>query len=420
MTALEAASFLEAYASPGSRLGLERVKALMHALGDPQDDLKYIHIAGTNGKGSTASMIASVLSSAGYKTGLYTSPALNRFNERIRVDGEEIDDASLMAIANLVTLQADKMDDKPTLFELMTAIAFIYFEKIACDFVVLEVGMGGRMDATNLIKEAAVSVITQIDKDHMSVLGDTLSKIAGEKAGIIREKTPVVLLNQDEVVMKLMRETCERFQAPLTVVSKGTICRSQRIDHMQCFDYGHYEALKIPLLGLYQLSNAALAVEVIDVLRRIGYTISDKAVRTGLEKVKWPGRFEYMCQKPLFVVDGAHNVNGIKAMAESLAMLFPAGKATILMGVMADKAYQEMIKCIIPYAERFICVTPENSRALPSRRLKEQIQMYFDGDVLDTDSVADGVALALKMGWDTCAFGSLYMVGAIRAQFRQL
>ncbi|MBS7526990.1 bifunctional folylpolyglutamate synthase/dihydrofolate synthase [Fusibacter paucivorans] len=419
MTVLEAAASLEAYTSPGSRLGLERIQTLMHALGDPQDGLRYIHVAGTNGKGSTAAMIAAILSADGYKTGLYTSPALNRFNERIRIDGREIDEVSLVKIVKTVTAHAAVMQDKPTTFELMTAIAFVYFKTMACDFIVLEVGLGGRMDATNIIKETEVSVITQIAKDHTAVLGDTLSKIAGEKAGIIRRQTPVVALEQSEAAMNVVKKACALHDAPLTVVSKTAIHQSVWQVDKQCFDYGVFRQLKIPLLGSFQLINASLAIETISILKTRGYKITETAVKNGLEMVRWPGRFEQMSQKPMFVIDGAHNVNGIKAVLDSLKIYFPNGKATFLIGVMADKDYREMIELILPHAERFICVTPENERALHSHLLQKHISSVFDGSVLEASNVESGVEMALAMGWDTCALGSLYMVGSIRAQFEK-
>ena len=401
----------------GSQLGLERITELMHLLGNPQDELRYVHIAGTNGKGSTAAMLASVLTEAGYRTGLYTSPYIYRFNERIKINGQDISDEELTLLAEKLKPYVEKMSDKPTEFEVITAMSFLYFAEQECDVVVLEVGLGGRLDSTNIIKEPEVSVITNIDYDHMEVLGDTLEKIASEKAGIIKENAPVVLYEQSLEVMRVISDKCHECGAPLTVSDEHAIVSVSGSLFGSSFDYKKRKALTIQLAGRFQKNNAAVVLDTVDVLNNKGCHISEAAIRSGLERTEWPGRFEVLSREPLFLVDGAHNPNGVKAFSNCLEEYFSGEKLTFLMGVMADKDYTDMIKMVMPFAESFICVTPENPRALPSAQLKRHIEAVFGGEVLDGESVENGIGLSLETKKPVCAFGSLYMVGKIREYF---
>lgn len=417
MTIQETMEFIHSTSWKGSQLGLERITELMHLLGDPQDELRYVHIAGTNGKGSTAAMLASVLTEAGYRTGLYTSPYIYRFNERIKINGIDISDGELAALAERVKPQVNKMTDKPTEFEIITAMSFIYFQEKDCDVVVLEVGLGGRLDSTNVIKEPEISVITNIDFDHMEVLGDTLEKIASEKAGIIKESTPVILYEQSVEVMRVISEKCCERNASLMVTDKHALVSVSDSLFGQSFDYRSRKALTIPLAGRFQLNNAAVVLDTLDVMKEKGCHISEQAIRDGLKKTVWPGRFEVLSREPIFIVDGAHNPNGVKAFSDCLEEYFSGEKLSFIMGVMADKDYTDMIKEVLPFVKRFICVTPENPRAMLSSDLKRNIEIVFAGEVLDAGSVENGISLALGFNEPVCAFGSLYMVGKIREYF---
>ena len=405
-----------------SKLGLERTRDLLASLGNPERKLRFIHIAGTNGKGSTAAMLASILKEAGFRAGLTTSPYIHYFNERIQINGSSISGEDLERITQRVRIVAGSMADHPSVFELITAIAFLYFLEMRCDIVVLEVGMGGRLDSTNVIGTPEVAVITTIGLDHTRELGDTVEKIAAEKAGIIKPNGVVVCYPQVDSVKQVIREKCREENASLSFVDSGLIHPiAQTLDGQQ-FDYGEMEGLTIPLLGEHQLINAAVAMESIGALRTRGWTITERAVREGLRKTVWPGRFEVMRRSPVFVVDGAHNPQGVQAAVKSLGLLFPGRKASFLIGILRDKNYEEMVELLIPYATRFVTVTPNSRRALPADELAACIQRYAV-EAIACESVQHGVerALLLSSSDDViCALGSLYMVGEIRGCLQAL
>lgn len=417
MNITEAMEFIHRTSWKGSRLGLERITELMHLLGDPQDELRCVHIAGTNGKGSTAAMLASVLTEAGYKTGLYTSPYIYRFHERMQINGVEISDEALAALAEKIKPQVERMADQPTEFEIITAMAFLYFREQNCDVVVLEVGLGGRLDSTNIIRAPEAAVITSIGLDHTDVLGDTPEAIAGEKAGIIKGGAPVVLAHQSRQVEEVIRAKCGEAASALTVTDETQLVPVSGSLDGQVFHYRDRRGLVISLAGRHQLQNAALVLDTVDVLRQKGYLIAEEAIRRGLQKARWPGRLEVLRQKPLFLVDGAHNPKGVEALADFLRQNLNGEKVTFLMGVMADKDDSAMIAETAPFAARYITVTPENPRALSASVLKEHIEAVFAGEVTAAASVEDGLRLALAGDGGVCAFGSLYMIGAIRAYF---
>lgn len=416
----QAMAFLHQTSWMGSRLGLERISNFLHGLGDPQNALKFVHIAGTNGKGSTAAMLEAVLRAAGYRTGLYTSPHLLRFNERIRVNGEEITDAELISLSEELVPYVDAAEEKPTEFELVTALAFLHFQKCGCDIVVLEVGLGGRLDATNAISACELAVITNIDFDHTEVLGDTLTKIAREKAGIIKKHTPVLLSGQTEEATKAVTAVCEALEAPLTVTDAASLLPLTAGMDGQRFHYRARKDLHLSLLGAYQLRNAATALDAADILREKGWNIPEKAIYEGLQNAVWPGRFEVLSHAPAVVVDGAHNPDGVRSLVESLDLYFAGRKMTVVTGVMADKDYETIISELAPYAKRFIAVTPDNKRALPSTRYKEMIENVFGGEVIDGETIKNGLSIALKLSTANDAIlvcGSLYMVGEVREFF---
>lgn len=421
MNLTEALAFIHATSWQGSRLGLERIETLMGLLGDPQKQTKFIHVAGTNGKGSVCAMVSAILTRAGYTTGLYTSPHLLRVNERMKVDGKEITDGELAALAAQVKPVVGQMEDQPTEFERITAMALLYFQQKHCDAVVLEVGLGGRLDSTNVIGPPEVAAVTDIGLEHTEVLGDTLEKIAAEKAGIIKPGADVVLAGQAVEVETVVRRVCEQQGCPLRITD-GALEKLVSCDlDGQILNYRNRNNLRLRLIGDYQYKNAAVALDVIDTLvERRGFRIPESAVTEGLASVVWPGRFEVLRHDPLVLVDGAHNPGGVSELAKCLRTYLPGRKMTMLMGVMADKGYGDMIRMAAPFATDFVAVTPESERAMGSAALRTEIETLTGLPARDGGGVKQGLALAMEgKGADDiiCAFGSLYQVGEIRSYF---
>lgn len=402
----------------GSKLGLSRTKELLSRLGNPQDTLKFIHVAGTNGKGSVCAMLASILKQSGYQVGLYTSPAIRGFNERIQCNGSPIGNADLAEIVTDISRCADAMEDRPTEFELVTAIGMEYFRRKACDFVVLEVGLGGALDSTNVIRTPEAAVITAIDYDHMRELGGTMESIASAKAGIIKPGGDVIFYGNNKTAETVIAAKCAEQRAHLTLADYGSIhIQKAGIEGITFgYDMGgrQLQSLYIPLAGTYQVCNAALALTAIERLTH-KYAIPEEAVYQGLAQVKWPGRFELLSKAPAFIVDGAHNPHGIRGTAQSLAQYYPGQKVRLVMGVMADKDVAQMLDAILPVAESVYAVTPQNPRAMDSRELAEEISLRGIS-AKACGSVTDGVktVFAEASRQDTiCALGSLYMYGEV-------
>lgn len=344
--------------------GLERISELCQKLGNPQKSLKFVHVAGTNGKGSTSSMLDSVLREAGYKVGLYTSPYIRVFNERMRIDGENISDGELASLTEYIKPIADQMTDKPTEFELITALAFEYFSRHNCDVVILEAGMGGRLDSTNIIDTSVLSVITGIALDHVAFLGDTVEKIAAEKAGIIKENIPVLYGGVNEAAKTVIMTKATEMNSQFVCVDYSKLKITNFALDGSLFDFGNYKDLKINLLGSYQPRNAAIVINAVEILRKTGFDISDKALRTGLLKAKWQGRFEILSSEPLVIFDGAHNPQGIEAAVESIKLYFKCEKVCIVTGVLRDKDYTHIAKMLSTVASKAFTFTPDSPRAL--------------------------------------------------------
>ena len=418
MNVQEALAYISGVEFFGSKPGLERIGELLEKLGNPQKGMKFIHIAGTNGKGSCAAMTASVLKAAGYKTGLYTSPYLYRFNERMQIGGKQIDDEVLAELVTRVKPAAEAMDDHPTEFELMTAVALLWYAQEKCDVVVLEVGLGGRFDATNIIDAPACAVIMNIGLDHTAVLGDTVEQIAFEKAGIIKKGCPVVLFQQSESVTEVVRQRCEEEGSPLRIPDFSQIRSEFDSLYGQSFTYKG-EAYALPLLGRHQLKNAATVLEVVEVLRERGWKLEQTDVEHGLYAVSWPGRFELLSDEPLFVVDGGHNPQCAQTVAENLLHYFPDKRRILLLGILKDKDYGGLTDILDPVTDEYICITPGSVRALPAAELADHLKRY-NKSVAVCDSIRDGVSLALDRSDEdsvVCAVGSLYSVGEIRYFF---
>lgn len=418
MTIDEALSYIHSVSWKGSIPGLERTQELLERLGQPQNSLKFVHIAGTNGKGSTASMLASIFRTAGYRTGLYTSPYILCFNERMQVNGEMISDEELAEITEYVRPHAEAMADHPTEFELVTAIAMVYFAKQKCDIVILEVGMGGELDSTNIIEQPEAAVLCNIGLDHFQFLGDDLAQIAQTKAGIIKGGDVIAYRTEVEHVFA---EKCRQTGATLYLADFDSIVPQSSDFSGQTFDHGERKNLFLPLLGEHQRKNAAVVLQTVDVLRKKGWSLSEEAVFEGLRNVRWPGRFELLSRKPIFFVDGGHNEQCMCALVKNLCDYLPDRKITALTGVMADKAVGAMFALVAPYVSQWVTVTPDNPRAMPAEDLAHELRR-FGHFVTACASVEEGVETALTLTDDdgaVVAFGSLYMVGAIRKKMEK-
>ena len=419
MTYEEALSYIHSICWKGSKLGLDRTRELLGKLNDPQKELKFIHIAGTNGKGSTAAMLSSILEEAGYRVGLYTSPFINRFNERMQVNHQPIPDEELAALTEYVRPHADAMADSPTEFELITALAMVWFARQKCDIVVLEVGMGGELDSTNIIDVPEAAVIAAMGLDHVKELGPTMADIARAKAGIIKEGGRVVSYGGNPEADEVIAAVCRARNASLCQPDFSAIVPGDFSLEGQTFSYKGWRGLRIPLVGAYQMNNAAVVLETVEVLRQRGWNISDEAVRQGLADTRWPARFEVLRRDPVFIVDGGHNPHGIRATAESLSRLFPGRKITFVTGVMADKDVEHILGLIVPLADQFFTVRPDNPRAMDAGELAARIEA-MGAKATACASVQDGVDRAIQAEGPhgvACALGSLYMSGEVRSCF---
>ena len=419
MTYEEALSYIHSICWKGSKLGLDRTRELLGKLNDPQKELKFIHIAGTNGKGSTAAMLSSILEEAGYRVGLYTSPFINRFNERMQVNHQPIPDEELAALTEYVRPYADAMADSPTEFELITALAMVWFARQKCDIVVLEVGMGGELDSTNIIDVPEAAVIAAMGLDHVKELGPTMADIARAKAGIIKEGGRVVSYGGNPEADEVIAAVCRARNASLCQPDFSAIVPGDFSLEGQTFSYKGWRGLRIPLVGAYQMNNAAVVLETVEVLRQRGWSVSDEAVRKGLADTRWPARFEVLRRDPVFIVDGGHNPHGIRATAESLRRLFPGRKITFVTGVMADKDVEHILGLIVPLAEQFFTVRPDNPRAMDAGELAARIEA-MGAKATACASVRDGVDRAIQAEGPhgvACALGSLYMSGEVRSCF---
>ena len=416
MTGNQAVDFIHSVSWQGSKPGLDRTLALLNAMGRPDRKLKYIHIAGTNGKGSTAAMLASVLRHSGYRVGMFTSPYLQRFNERMQINGLPISDEILGQVTARVAPHALSMFDRPTEFELMTCVGLQWFAEQNCDIVVLETGLGGLLDATNVIEKPEVCVITAIGLDHTELLGDTLSAIAKEKAGILKPGVPAVLYQTSDEVTEVVRDACVQKGCPLTLTRFQDIRVHSDTIRGQEFDYLPFSNLQIPLLGGHQRKNTAVVIETLAILRNLGWNIPERAVREGLAATAWPGRFEVLRSEPLFIADGGHNPQCAEALAANLAHYFPDKSIHFLLGVMADKDWHTVMDLVAPLAASFTTVTPENPRSLPSDQLGAYLSRYGKPVTVCT-TVEEGIESILSRSSHEeviCSFGSLYLTGQVR------
>lgn len=421
MTAKEAIEYIEDYTWSTSRLGLERTQELLRGIGDPQKKLRFIHVTGSNGKGSTCAILDSCLRAAGYRTGLYTSPYICEFNERMQVNGVPISGEDLARITETVREYADSMEDHPSQFELVTAIAMEYFLESECDIVVLEVGMGGALDSTNVIDAPEVAVFTNIGLEHTEYLGKTIEAIARTKGGIIKPGCDVVCYDTAPEAIGVLRQISSEKCVDMQVADFGRLSEiSHGLDGQKVIWQsieGNPLSLNYPLLGKHQQHNLSVALTVIEIMKKRGYAISDNAVVEGVAHVKWPARFEILSQEPLFILDGGHNPQCADAMATILSDYLPGRKVTFLMGVLADKDYNAMLDSVSPHAARFVCVTPDSPRALKADALAQVItDRGYSAEAMP--NVRAGIEKALSYSEPIVAFGSLYMSGAVLREFR--
>lgn len=391
-------------------LGNDVLRILLDRLGNPHKNLKFIHLAGTNGKGSTASMIANILKCEGYKVGLYTSPFLEIFNDRIRINGENIPNDTLAQLVTEVKSHIDRMEQGPSEFALTTAVMFLYFYREKCDYVVLETGMGGKLDATNVIESNLVTVLTSVSLDHTQYLGDTIEKITAEKCGIIKPNSEVVCYcEQTDEALAVIKKFCQNTNSNLTVSPIPEITADGFIINGKKYP--------LALKGHYQPYNASNALTAINILQKRGIAISENSIINGLNTVSWSGRFEFL--KPNLVIDGGHNPNGIDELKKSLLALNK--RIILVMAMMQDKNYIECVRDIAPIAYKIYATQIDYPRCLSASELADTAKPYCDNTVI-FENEKDAVLSALEFAQNDdiiCVCGSLFLVGLIRNYFNK-
>jgi dihydrofolate synthase/folylpolyglutamate synthase len=424
MNVQEAIDYIHSTYQFGSKLGLDNITKLLGYMGNPQDRLKCIHVAGTNGKGSTSTMIYAILNANGYKVGLYTSPYLEVFNERIRINGTNIDDESLAEVTSFVKTHVDRMleegDAHPTEFEIVTAIAFEYYARQKVDYVVLEVGLGGRLDSTNVIRRPLVSVITPVDLDHVEYLGDTLAKVAYEKAGIIKENSVCVIHPQAPEAEDVIAARCQALGTRLIVAPcDAAVIQSATLEGtvFRLFD----KSFSLKLIGDYQVNNAVVALTTVEALREAyNLDISDNATRDGLSAAIWPGRLEVMAHSPLVMIDGAHNLHGANGLAAAVKRLMPEKRIVAVVGILGDKDISGMLHVMMPLLDTVIATEPDNPRKMSAVGLAQRMASYGKTVMIRPD-ISEALKLAFEEAGPEDAvlcFGSLYMIGEARTLLR--
>jgi dihydrofolate synthase/folylpolyglutamate synthase len=415
-------NYIKNTAKFGSNLGLTRTEKILEFLGNPHKKIKSIHVAGTNGKGSTTAMISSILYHSGYKVGMYTSPYLEEFEERIQINNNNIPKEALSNLVSRVSEAVEKVVamgyDHPTEFEIITCVMFLYFYEERVDYAVIEVGLGGRLDSTNVIIPI-ISVITSISYDHMNILGDTLEKIAYEKGGIIKNAVPVILYPQNENVLSVIKNICIEKECRLIQVdtkSANLIESDGLTQNINVKTLNNNYTLKLALLGKYQLLNCSLALHAIDELILQGVRIDYEAIKKGLYEVRWSGRLEVMNLSPKVIIDGAHNIDGIKKLCESIETFFKYDRLFLILGILADKQVNDMVKAITTKAQKVFAVTPNSERA----ELADELMKVVISNGIDCEAYTDyreAFDLALNECKDSDMLlicGSLYMIGDMR------
>lgn len=421
----ESIQYLEEEIGFASCPGLDRITDLMEKLGNPEKKLKVIHIAGTNGKGSATALLCSILQEAGYCTGGYTSPHLASYNERFMINGREISDEAFARILTktkeaCMQLKAEGKD-VPTLFEVITGAAFLYFAEEGVDIAVIEVGLGGKYDATNIIETPMLSVIMSISMDHTDFLGDTIEQIAEEKAGIIKKSCPVVLYSQEDLVYNIVKQRADSLKAPLYCPKDAKITISSQTLDGTVFDVKSpsfaYDNLFLPLLGQHQIQNCVTILEACQIIKKCGFALTEHQIRLGISKTFWAGRMEVCRKQPLVILDGAHNVDGIRRLAESMDAYFKNKKITLVLGVLGDKEYEKMAELILPFAHQVVFTEPHSDRKLDAQKLanivtRKELPFYIEPEL--ENAYQKALKITDENGIILCC-GSLYMIGALRS-----
>jgi dihydrofolate synthase / folylpolyglutamate synthase len=419
MNKLDPAAYLSSLNVDVMRFGLKAISELLSQLGNPQNAYKTILIAGTNGKGSTAAMTASILHSAGYKTGLYTSPHLIDVRERITVNGKKISRQDFCQTVNNVRKQ---INQPLTYFEVLTATAFLYFQRQKVDIAVLEVGLGGRLDATNVCRPL-VSIITNISFDHMAYLGNSLTSIAREKAGIIKRNGICITAAKQKKVLQALEIICRHHKSRFYHLGKDIKIKTQKNGLIAYHGlYNNLRNLTVPLPGRHQRDNAALALAAMEIIEEKGFPANEVSIKKGLKNTHWSARLEVLHNNPLFVLDGAHNLAGISALCRALKKEFIYRRLILIFSALADKDYQGMLRKIAPLAQRIILVQLQSKRAVPVADIYEYVKKMGCKAVI-AENVADSISRALDLagGKDMiCAAGSLYLAGEIKHAFPEM
>ncbi len=416
----EAIEYMESLSAYGIVPGLDSIKRLCEKMGNPQKELAFVHIAGTNGKGSVLAYVSTVLKCAGYKVGRYISPTIFEYRERFQVGNRPITKKALCELLEQTRELCDGIVAEgfphPTPFEVETAMAFQYFKQQGCQLVVLETGMGGRMDSTNIIENTKVAVLASISMDHMAFLGNSSEKIAAQKAGIIKPGCQVVSTVQSQEVMRVIAAQAAAADAPVTVADVGMVKKIRFGLEKQSFDYKEWKNLEISLAGTWQIENAVLAIEVLQSLESQGYPVSEVALRKGLKETEWKGRFSVVSKRPYFIVDGAHNEEAAAKLAESIEFYFTNKRIVFIMGILRDKEYEKIIHLTHKFAEYIITVTtPNNKRAMSSYELASEVAKVHP-NVTAVDSLEEAVEMSYLLAGKEdviIAFGSLSFLGRL-------
>lgn len=421
----EAMNFIANTSRFGMNFGLSRVEKMLELLGNPQNKIKCIHIAGTNGKGSTTAMITSILKEEGYTVGMYTSPYLEEFEERIQINGVNIPKERLAELVSKIKEVSEQIVsvgfDNPTQFEIITAIMFLYFAEENVDYAVIEVGLGGRLDATNVIDPVLV-VITSISYDHMNILGETIEEIAGEKCGIIKN-SPVVTYPQVEEAMKVIEEKCKEKSVQLIKTSENSIKeviinKNDNTQKIKLEVGNELKEYKLALIGKHQVKNAMVALNAIEIFKTLGGRVREESIKAGLENVKWIGRMEKLNKNPMVVIDGAHNIDGIRTLKESIKEYFSYNKLILILGILGDKQVKEMVNTIGSLGENIILTEPHNERA-ESLEVMESYLKEENKNVYKIMNYREAYEKALELANDddlVLICGSLYMIGDMRKE----
>ncbi|CUX43067.1 bifunctional folylpolyglutamate synthase/dihydrofolate synthase [Clostridium sp. C105KSO13] len=420
MTYKEARVYLDEVSKYGSVLGLDTIRGLLNELGNPQDDLKFIHIAGTNGKGSVLAYTSTILSEAGYRTGRYVSPTVVSYLERIQVDGKWIPEDDFAELVEEVQKAIVRMEAhgeaSPTVFEAETAVAFLYFKKVKCDIVVLEAGLGGTLDATNIVKNTIAAVFSSVSRDHMGVLGESLEKIAVNKAGIMKPGCVVVTAGQKPEVMKVFKNFANELGCRMYTADDNETQLLEEGWRGQYFTYKNRDNIHISLAGRYQIVNAVTVLELIDSLKDAGYRIPEEAVRKGFEETVWPGRFSCINTGPIFIADGAHNEEAALRLRESVETYFPGKRLVFIMGIFRDKEYQKIARIMGPLASKIFTVDlPDTDRTLRAADLARALTPYcaeVKAETAISGAVKDAFLAAAKDDV-ILTFGSLSYLGLV-------